>query len=223
LLTVLGLWERALNQLNVLEKLDKDTWPMVQMYRAAIQCEVLRAEIFAGRQTPLIFGEPPPWMACLLESLRLTADTRHDQAAQLRDQAFDQACPSSGTIDEQPFDWIADADSRLGPVIELILNGRYYWAPFQQIRLIKISPPEDLRDLVWLPAQFKWTNGGEAVGLIPTRYPDSENTEDSAIQLARTTQWREVPGGAHQGQGQRMLATDQDDYPILEVQLVEIH
>ena len=71
LLAVIGQWERALSQLNVLDKLEKDTWPMVQMYREAIQCEVLRAEIFAGRQQPLIFGEPPPWMAWLLESLRL--------------------------------------------------------------------------------------------------------------------------------------------------------
>ena len=82
--------------------------------------------------------------------------------------------------------------------------------------------PADLRDLVWLPAQFVWANGGEAVGLIPTRYPGSENTADSALQLSRTTQWREVTDGIHQGIGQRMLATDQDDYPLLGVRLVKI-
>ena len=80
LLAVLGQWERALSQLNVLDKLEKDTWPMVHAYREAIQCEVLRAEIFAGRRKPLIFGEPPSWMAWLLESLRLTAATQYDQA-----------------------------------------------------------------------------------------------------------------------------------------------
>lgn len=223
LLSVLGQWDRAISQLTVLESLDRDTWPMVQMYRSAIQCEVLRAEIFAGRQTPLIFGEPPPWMAWLLESLRLVTESRHDQARKLRDQAFDQAAPSSGTIDDKPFEWIADADPRLGPVLELILNGRYYWAPFEQIRMINISKPEDLRDLVWLPARFVWSNGGEAVGLIPSRYPDTENAEDSAIQLARTTQWRKVIDDVHHGLGQRMLATDQDDYPLLEVRMLRIN
>jgi type VI secretion system protein ImpE len=221
LLAVLGQWERALTQLSVLEKLDKDTWPMVHTYRAAIQCEVLRAEIFAGRQTPLIFGEPPDWLAWLQESLRLTADARHDQATELRNQAFDKAVPSSGTIDDQPFKWIADADSRLGPVLELIINGRYYWAPFQQIRLIQISQPEDFRDLVWLPARFVWTNGGEGVGLIPSRYPESEKAADPEIRSARTTQWREVSDGAYHGLGQRMLATDQDDYPLLEVRTIK--
>lgn len=220
LLSVLGQWDRAISQLNVLESLDRDTWPMVQTYRSAIQCEVLRADIFAGRQTPLIFGEPPAWMAWLLESLRLMTESRHGHAKELRDQAFDRAVPSCGTIDEQPFEWIADADSRLGPVLELIVNGRYYWAPFEQIRVIKISQPEDLRDLVWLPARFVWTNGGEAVGLIPTRYCGSENAEDSAIQLARTTQWQEVTDTIHHGLGQRMLATDQDDYPLLETRMI---
>lgn len=216
LLAVLGRWERAMNQLKVLESLDRDTWPMVQMYRSAIQCEVLRAEIFAGRQTPLIFGEPPEWMAWLLEALRLTAEGRYDNARQLRDQAFDQAAASAGTLDGQSFDWVADADARLGPVLEVIVNGRYYWAPFEKIRLIQLSPPEDLRDLVWLPARFVWTNGGEAVGLVPARYPGSDRADDPQIRLARTTRWQEMAESVHHGLGQRMLATNTDDYPILE-------
>jgi type VI secretion system protein ImpE len=223
LLAVLGHWERALSQLNVLDKLETSTWPMVHIYREALQCEVFRAEVFAGRRKPLIFGEPPRWVAWLLESVRLLADEQYDQAKSLRDQAFELALASSGTIDEQPFSWIADADSRLGPVLELILNGRYYWAPIQQIRAINVTRAEDLRDLVWLPAQFTWVNGGQAFGLIPTRYSGSENAQDSAIQLARTTQWKELTGGIFQGLGQRMLATDKDDYPLLDVREIKIN
>ena len=222
LLAVLGQWERALSQLNVLDKLETSTWPMVHIYREALQCEVLRAEIFAGRRKPLIFGEPPRWMAWLLESARLLAEEQYGKAKSLRDQAFELAEASSGTIDEQPFSWIADADSRLGPVLELILNGRYYWAPIQQIRAINVTRAEDLRDLVWLPAQFTWVNGGQAFGLIPTRYSGSENAQDSAIQLARTTEWKELTDGIFQGFGQRMLATDKDDYPLLDVREVKI-
>jgi type VI secretion system protein ImpE len=71
-----------------------------------------------------------------------------------------------------------------------------------------------------LPARFVWANGGEAVGLIPTRYSGSENAENPTIQLARTTQWQEVTDTVHLGLGQRMLATDQDDYPLLEARLI---
>jgi type VI secretion system protein ImpE len=223
LLAVLGQWQRALSQLNVLDKLEKNCWPMVQMYREAIQCEVLRAEIFAGRQKPLIFGEPSPWIALLLESLRLLAEVKYDQAVSLRNQAFDLAVESTGTIDAQPFQWIADADSRLGPVLELILNGRYYWAPIQQIRAISIGKAEDLRDLVWLPAEFTWVNGGHALGLIPTRYPGSESAQDSALQLARTTRWEHLADGLYQGLGVRMFTTDQDDYPLLNIREVTIN
>jgi len=223
LLAVLGKWDRALNQLNVLSNLEKSLWPMVQTYQTVIQCEALRTEIFAGRRKPLIFGEPPQWMAWLLESLRLTGEARYGEAISLRDQAFDLAAESPGTIDEQSFNWIADADSRLGPVLEIIINGRYYFAPFQQIRSISITPVADLRDFVWLPAQFAWINGGQAYGLIPTRYAGSENAQDPSIQLARRTQWLELADGVYQGMGQRMLATDQDEYPLLDVRQLSIH
>jgi type VI secretion system protein ImpE len=223
LLAVLGQWERALNQLNVLSNLETSTWPVVQLYREAIQCEVLRAEIFAGRRKPLIFGEPPQWLAWLLESLRLTAEGQYTPAIALRNQAFELASESSGAIDAQPFNWIADADTRLGPVLEIIVNGRYYWAPFQQIRAISIPQVTDLRDLVWLPAQFTWINEGQAYGLIPTRYPDSEKARDPSIQLARKTEWLELADGIYQGLGQRMLTTDQDEYPLLDIRKITVN
>jgi type VI secretion system protein ImpE len=223
LLAVFGQWERALHQLNVLSNLETSARPMVQLYREAIRCEVLRAEIFAGRRQPLIFGEPPPWLALVLASLRLTAEGQYTQAQALCQQGFELASPSSGTIDEQPFTWIADADTRLGPVLEIIVSGRYYWAPFQHIRAISIPQVTDLRDLVWLPAHFTWINEGQAYGLIPTRYPDSEKVHDSSIQLARKTEWLELADGIYHGLGQRMLATDQDEYPLLDIRKVTVH
>ena len=38
-LMLLGQWERALNQLGVLQELDASALPMVHSYGAAIQCE----------------------------------------------------------------------------------------------------------------------------------------------------------------------------------------
>ena len=223
LLAVFGQWERALHQLNVLSNLETSAWPMVHLYREAIRCEVLRADVFAGRRQPLIFGEPPAWLALVLASLRLMAEGQYTQALALRQQAFELASTSAGTIDEQPFTWIADADTRLGPVLEIIVNGRYYWAPWQHIRAISISQVTDLRDLVWLPAHFTWINEGQAYGLIPTRYPDSEKAHDPSIQLARKTEWLELAEGIYHGLGQRMLATDQEEYPLLDIRKVTVH
>jgi type VI secretion system protein ImpE len=222
LLAVLGQWERALNQLNVLSDLEVSTWPMLHIYREAIQCEVLRQEIFAGSRQPLLLGEPPDWVAKSLESLRLLGEKRYDLALSLRNEAFEQAAESSGTLNGQAFQWIADADPCLGPVLEVILNTRYYWVPFQQVKAITIPEPQDLRDMVWLPAQFTWANGGQAHGLIPTRYVGSELAQDPFIQLARKTEWIELADGVYRGLGQRMLATDQDEYPLLDVREIQI-
>ena len=113
----------------------------------------------------------------------------------------------------EEFEWIADADSRLGPILEVLLNGGYYWVPFARCTAIRITPPEDLRDLVWLPAEFTWANGGEATGFIPTRYPGSEAAADAALRLARRTEWARIGEEAYSGLGQRVLATSAEETP----------
>ena len=220
LLVVVGDWQRAVNQLQVIAGLDAAALPMVHTYREAIRCEVLRAKVFAGQATPLVFGDPQQWVALLLEALRLTAEGSHQQAQQLRDQAFELAPAIPGTVDGQSFAWLADADPRLGPVLEMIVNGAYYWVPFGCIAKLAVDRPADLRDLVWAPAQVTWSNGGDAFGLIPTRYPGSEASADAHIQLARKTEWRELASEVFCGQGQRMLATDGGDYPLLDVRSI---
>ncbi len=222
LLAVLGQWERALNQLNVLGEMDASSLPMVQTYREAIRCEMLRADVFAGRRSPLVFGDPAPWVALVLEALRLTAEGHSAEAQTARDQAFEAVPATTGTLDGQPFAWLADADPRLGPMLEAVVNGRYYWIPFQRIRTIVLEQPADLRDCVWMPTRFTWANGGETVGLIPARYPGSEASTDPLIQLGRKTEWREDGAETWLGLGQRLLATDQGEYPLLDIRRIEL-
>lgn len=215
LLCVLGQWNRALTQLSVAGEMDAGALPMVQTYREAIQCEALRAEILKGQRAPVIFGEPQPWMAQLAEALKLDA-TDSAAAANLRAAAFDAAPASPGTIDGTRFDWLADADGRLGPVLEAIVNGRYVWVPFMRIARIEIDPPADLRDAVWTAATFTWTNGAQAVGLIPTRYPGSVDAADDALKLARKTEW-----AGDDPLGQRMFTNGDADFPLMDARLIE--
>lgn len=222
LMAVEGDWDRALTQLNVAGDMDPLTLPMVQTYREAMSCELLRSDIFAGKRAPLVFGDPERWLALLLQALSLTAQGEHAKAAALRDEAYELAPATSGSIDGERFEWISDADSRLGPVLEAVINGRYYWVPFHRIRRIEVDPPADLRDVVWMPVTFTWANGGQVVGLIPTRYPGSEADDDPLIRLARKTTWREPAAGTFLGNGQRVLATDAGDYALMDVRLVDL-
>jgi type VI secretion system protein ImpE len=222
LLAVLGEWDRALTQLNVAGDLDAETLPMVQTYREALRCQALRKDIYSGFKNPQIFGEPQQWIALLVQALKLNADQQYQEAQLLRDQAFELAPATAGTINGEAFEWLADADARLGPVIEAIVNGQYYWIPFSQIQSIQIDEPADLRDVVWIPAHFVWINGGNAVGLIPTHYPDSENHPDSAIRLARKTEWTELSDEAFIGFGQRLLSTNENDYALMDIREITI-
>jgi len=222
LLCVAGDWNRALAQLNLAGQMDAGALAMVQTYREAIRCEALRNEVFAGTRTPLVLGEPPQWLGLLLEALRLGATGDVAASQDLRGQAFDAATPVPATIDDVAVEWIADADPRLGPTLEAVVNGRYFWIPFENIRRIELDAPEDLRDVVWMPAHFEWTNGGDAVGLIPTRYSGSETSDDEAIRLARKTTWRDLGSELFVGLGQRTLATDADDYPLMNVRSIRV-
>jgi type VI secretion system protein ImpE len=229
LLSVLGQWDRALSQLDVVLSLDPAAVAMVKTYEAVLQCEVYRQGVFAGERSPLILGEAEPWIAELVEALRLSAKGDHDAARRLREHAYEEAPTSPGSLSsaegagdtaiakESSFEWVADADSRLGPLLEVIVNGRYYWLPFHRIRQINIDPPEDLRDLVWLPARFLLANEGETVGMIPTRYAGSEAHEDSQIRLGRKTEWLEPIEGAYEGLGQRILTTDLGEYGLMNL------
>ena len=218
LLSVLGQWERAHTQLNVVAEMDKLAIPMRETVGHAIRCELLRAEVFAGKRTPVVFGQPEAWVAQLIESLKQQALGDTELAADLATKAFDAAPTSAGTLDGQRFEWLADADSRLGPVLEVCLNGHYTWVPFQHLAKIHFDAPEDLRDCVWMPAQLSFTNGGNSVALVPTRYPGSEKSDDGLICLARKTEWLPAPGeDRYFGLGQRVLTSDAGDHDLMAV------
>src|SRR5262249_43492877 len=109
-----------------------------------------------------------------------------------------------------------------GPVCEAMLNGKYYWIPFERLSRIDVEAPSDLRDLIWAPAKLTFQNGGEQVAFLPARYPGSEAVEDDEIRLSRKTEWRDLGADTHVGLGQRMFATDVGETALLEARVIEL-
>jgi type VI secretion system protein ImpE len=165
----------------------------------------------------LLFGDPEPWTAGMLKALVLDGEGQAAAAAALRTESMEAAPASPGKLNNEPFEWLADADSRIGPIFEVLLNGAYYWVPAHRVTRISIEAPSDARDLIWVPAQFTWSNEGEAVGFIPTRYAGSEASTDDSIRMSRKTEWRELAESSFAGLGQRLLTTDAAEYSLLEV------
>jgi type VI secretion system protein ImpE len=221
LLCVLGQWKRGLTQLEVIEGLNKEAWPMVHAYREAINCELHREAVFQGKSKPLVFGKPQQWIAFLIEAQQLLARGKTAAFQKLNAQAFEEAPTSAGTINGEGFAWLADADQRFGPVLEVIFNGQYYWAPLDTIKTVRSEEPTDLRDLVWLPAEITWANGGQNMVMIPARYPLLSGVSNDHL-LSRKTDWEERDGDVLEGIGQRMLATDQSEHPLLQVRAIEL-
>jgi type VI secretion system protein ImpE len=222
LLCVLGQWERAHTQLNVVAEMDDVAGPMREMVGHSLRCEKIRAAVFEGRRSPMIFGEPEAWLAGLIESLLRSGAGETELARSLAAQAFEAAPATRGSIGGAPFEWIADADSRLGPVLEAMVNGRYYWVPFNRLARIEIEPPTDLRDIVWIPAHLHFANGGEVIAMLPTRYPGSEKSDDEQILMARKTDWRSDGPERWLGLGQRVLVTDQGEHDLLTLSTIEL-
>lgn len=222
LLCLQGDWKRAITQLKLCAELDKRADLMARTYREAIICEVYREKVFAGEKAPLMFGEPQEWMALLVEALTALARGQATEAADLRARAFDEAPATPGEMNGTRFDWIADADMRLGPILEIIVNGKYFWMPFGAVADLRCEPPVDLRDAVWMPAKLTVRSGGEFVALIPTRYAGTVPGGTAAERLSRATNWSDAGAETWIGSGQRLLTTDSGDVALMDLRALRI-
>jgi type VI secretion system protein ImpE len=213
---IVGDWQRAKKQLEAIAGLDLEAAMMARAYGALIDAEAVRRAVFAGAERPVCLGEPPAFVAMLAEALTLDAQGEGEAASALRRHALEVAEPVEGILNGTPFAWVMDADLRLGPVLEAVVQGRYRWLPFSSLRELRAEPPKDVKDLIWAAVQVTLANGGELAAFVPVRYPGSETSPDPALRLARATAWQNTAGG-QQGLGQRLLATDAVDHPFLEL------
>src|SRR5256714_11020826 len=78
---VLGRLDKALTQLQVIASLDAETMLLAQIFRPVIACELLRREVFAGKRTPLIFGEPAEWVGLMVQACASVAEGQFGPAA----------------------------------------------------------------------------------------------------------------------------------------------
>lgn len=248
-LCLLGHWERALKQLEVGSKLaeNRDTkWQTkAQLLRTLVRAEAQRREVFAGRLLPVPVVDRPQWMEDLARALAFHATGDHNQADALRRAALDQAPTGAGvcswqseasdtqTLTEHAFQWIADTDSRLGPVFECILGGGYRWLAYADIATLQIEPPSILLDLLWLPVTLRLRHTSEGLpplrGYVPTRYCGTEDigadigsNQRDALLLSRLTRWKDVGETGVFALGQKTLMSSNADIPLMRIRALRM-
>ena len=209
-----GEYERARQQLDMMLRLDA-SWAMeVQGCHSLLDAEILRTRVFEGQDGPTFLGEPPGWFGLVTAALPLVHAGEHEAAAALLNQAMESAEPTRGSWNGEAFEWIADGDSRLGPCMEVIAQGRYVWMEIRSVVKLVCEPPRELRDLVWQPAKLEIDDVGALDVFLPVRYPGATTDEHM---LARQTDWLEPVSGLFLGQGQKSFTTDAETYGVLDL------
>ncbi|WP_158784715.1 type VI secretion system accessory protein TagJ [Pantoea sp. BAV 3049] len=224
LLCLAGNWARANTQLKSWLALKPQAKPTVTLLEQAIQGEMQRAAVFAGQAQPVMPGEAFSWAENLLSALQAEAEGDSGKAEALRAEAFAAADLNPGCVtlenaeEQQAVDWLMDGDGRLGPVCELIVNGKYTWLPFAAVSEFRFQAPASVTDLVWRHTLVRLIDGSEQVCQLPVRYPFDHEAPDT-LRLASVTEWTVLDSAGEQftGHGQKTWLSADGDYPLLSL------
>jgi type VI secretion system protein ImpE len=210
-------WDKARTQLDLIAELDAEAQLFASAYRPVVAAEQERAAVLAGKTTPILFGEPDERLAQRVEALRLLA-SHPDEGARLLESLEGELPDCACVVNGQPCPWVADGDSRFGDNLEGVVNGRYIWIPIERIAELSVTEPATGCDLIWAPTEFTWRNGGVTHGFLFVRYPGTEQAKDAALHLSRRTEWVAIgETELFHGLGQRMLLTEDREFPILDL------
>ena len=221
LLSLAGDLERAAKQLDVLSSTTAELGAGVGVYIGAIQAERERQTFFHGGPRPRLLSDSP-YATAYLEAVEYHA-AGDSVAAMSRLQAVnEEEHPLHGTLNGNELHELTDSNDLLGPFLEVVMEGHYAWVPWQSIESLTIPVPHYLRDTIWTPASLSLHSGDHGEVLLFSLYVDSFLQEADEIKLGRRTVWDQNSAGFTVAYGQKVLASGEQDWPILEVRSLEV-
>lgn len=221
LLSIGGEWERALKQLDVIAHGDAVAEIGIQVYRNNIAASRLRERLFAEGVAPHFFTEPPAYIDRHIAAINRLRAGEAAQARGLLDEAEEMRPMFAGQADSAAFDDFRDADDRTAPVVEAIVSDKYTWIPFEQIEVLEVKQPQQLRDLVWCPAHVELKNGTIGEIFLFALYQGSHEHDDVRIRLGRMTDWETVGDAVERGVGLKLFLAGEADKSLFELQRIE--
>jgi type VI secretion system protein ImpE len=238
-------WDRALQQLQAWARLVPQGKAQAHLLRGLIQAENQRMRVFRGQERAAPVVDFPDWMQDMAKALEHNAAGEPELADTCRRQALEHAPSRPGVCSwrvrrpgqpeeeqrQQDFDWLADSDTRLGPICEVILAGAYRWVAFSDLALLQLTPPKTPLDLVWTPAQLqlhgapKDTSARTLHVYLPSRScwthaPNEPTEQQQALMQSHLTVWQEVGDTGVFSQGQKTWMSDGTDWPLLDIREV---
>lgn len=218
-----GEFSRARTQLDAMVSINSSWALEAASCTALLKAEELRLKVFSGTAQPTCLGEPPAWFAKIVSALPLlqreSAGTKATAVALLR-EAQQDSDGLGGLVNGRTFSWLCDGDARLGPCMEMIVQGNYLWAPWIRVSKITSRAPTEIRDRLWLHAMVEFGDDGAFEAFLPARYPHPQN---DAEHLGEVTTWQPIDDEAYIGLGQKTLLTDGGEVGLLDVRELRFH
>jgi type VI secretion system protein ImpE len=221
LLCFSGDLDRAGKQLDAIARGGTDSEIAVQQYRSALQAEKLRRLCFTQDMRPGLPNKIPPYTDLHLKAIQLLRENKVDEARTVLEEAAELKPTVNCTVNGEFFEDIRDADDVMGPFLEVFTANNYSWVPWEIVASVAITPPKHLRDLIWTPATVELTIGSLGEVLLPALYGQSYLHADNQVKLGRATDWRADIEGLALASGQRLLATGDRDWPLLEIREIQ--
>ena len=193
LLCFAGEYDRAQKHLDVLAGEGPDSATGALLYRAALNADRMRSDLFTKRDYPEARGGDAPVRGTLngkpFESVE-DADPRIGRRLEIY---------AAGQCMWLPLAHLASVEMEAPKRLRDLL-----WAP----AIVRAGP------------MLKGVELGEV--LMPVLSPLSFKHADDAVRLGRSTVWEEQENGEAVPFGQKMLLVDGEDFPILELRRLEI-
>lgn len=187
LLAFAGQHERAERQLDVLGRADKGAELASLGFKAALQADRLRAEMFTTGNLPA--GAPPAAVSGTLNGQPFSSLEDADPRIGARLEVF-----AAGQYMWLPLEHVATVRMERPAKLRDLL-----WAPAK---------------LLTGPG-FRGLELGEV--LLPAMSPLASAHADPLVRLGRVTVWDELPDGRAAPAGQKLLLVDGEEFPLLEV------
>ncbi len=216
-----GDWERAERQLDVIGHQSAKAELGVMVYRANINAEQERRRVFAEGVQPHFLREPPAYVDLHVAALNQMRQGQTAEARATLDRAEEERPAIAGKFDGQDFEDFRDYDDRIGPVLELIVKDKYVWLPYEQISRMEISPPRQLRDMLWASARIEALDGTIGEVYVPSLYAGTSDSENDQVRLGRMTDWKQLGDDLLGAVGQRLFLVDGEDRSLFEAKQVE--
>lgn len=215
LLLFSGDLDRAQKQIDAITFGDERDATVI-IYKRWLDSERARRACFTTGGEPKLLAPPSEHVRLRLEALRQKRAQQQDEFARLVHQANQLMPALTGQLNGRPFTLLRDCDDLLAGVLEVFVNGLYYWIPFENIASLDVVPPEYPRDLYAMTAQLEVLNGDTGEVCLPVLYPLTHLSASQDMKLGRANDWQEHPGNITMGVGLKCILVEDDAVPLPE-------